>query len=98
MQIRHVHARSNRATLLGLGQEIVYVGDLHLVSRGEPQGWGVWLTIEVEGVLSITCKCCVQGYVKCMFLPATVQRIRYQPCRRAPQFKPTANRRRHDAT
>ena len=61
MEIRHVHARSDRAALFRLGREIVDVIDLQLVTREQPQRWSVWLTMEVKGVLSVTCNGSAQG-------------------------------------
>jgi hypothetical protein len=61
VQIGHVHAGRNGATLVGLGWEFVDVGDFQVIAGRESQRWGVWLAVEVEGIFSIATGSGVQG-------------------------------------
>src|SRR6266850_7715169 len=61
MEIRHVHARRDRAAFLGVNRQIVHVVDLERISGRNSDRWGNTLALVNESISAIGIKRRMQG-------------------------------------
>src|SRR5258705_2086174 len=74
MEIRHVHARRDRAAFLGVSRQIVHVVDLERISGRNSDRWGNTLALVNESISAIGIKRRMQGKRSDMILPADFPR------------------------